>query len=303
MQSVAVVGPGAVGSIVAAWLAQNPNIEVTLCARSPLTDLAIETPDGTVAATPWVLTDPSTAFTVDWVLVATKAYDVPSTAPWLERLVGATSRVVVLQNGVEHRERFEGLVAPEQILPAVVDIPANRNAPGRVKQHRYGTIFVPAGEDGDAFVSLFAHTRIAVATDPDIRTRAWQKLCLNAAGAVSALTLHATGAAWSPELASIVRALALECAAVGRAEGAVIPPEIVDAVVEGASRTRPDGGRNSMEADRLYGRPMELDARNGAVVRLGRKHGIPTPINQLFVTLLGASGSPWVSEFAATRRR
>ena len=294
MQSVAVVGPGAVGSIVAAWLAQSADLEVTVCARSPLGALRIETPDGPLAAEPWVLTDPSSALTVDWVLVATKAYDSQSTAPWLERLVGTTTRVAVLQNGVEHRERFSGLVRDDAILPAVVDIPANRTGPGRVTQHRHGTIFVAAGPDGDAFVSLFAHTRIAVATDPDIRSRAWQKLCLNAAGAVTALTLQPTGPVWSPQLASIVRALAEECAAVGRAEGAVIPQEVIDRVVENASQTRPEGGRNSLEADRFYGRPMELDARNGAVVRLGRKHGIATPINSLFVTLLGASGSPWV---------
>lgn len=294
MQSIAVIGPGAVGSIVAAWLAQNPDLEVTVCARTPLADIVIETPDGALTANPWVLTDPQTALTVDWVLVATKAHDVQSTAPWLERLVGATTRLAVLQNGVEHRERFAGLVPPGQIVPAVVDIPANRNGPGRVTQHRHGTIFVPAGDDGDAFVSLFAHTRIAVATDPDIRSRAWQKLCLNSVGAVSALTLQATGPVWTPELGSIVRALVLECAAVGRAEGATIPQEVIDRVIEGAKASRADGGRNSMEADRLYGRPMELDARNGAIVRLGRKHGIPTPINQLFVTLLGASASPWV---------
>jgi 2-dehydropantoate 2-reductase len=295
MESVAVIGPGAVGSIVAAWLAQNPDIEVTVCARSPLDDIAIETPDGPLIANPWVLTDPAGALTVDWVLVATKAYDVQSTAPWLERLVGATTRIVVLQNGVEHRERFAGIAAPELILPAVVDIPANRAAPGRVKQHRYGTIFVPAGPDGDAFVRLFAHTMIAVATDPDITSRMWQKLCLNSAGAVSALTLQATGPVWSPQLASIVRALVEECAAVGRAEGANIPREVVDRVVDSASRSTPEGGRNSLEADRFYGRPMELDARNGVIVRLGRKHGIPTPMNSFFVTLLGASGSPWVS--------
>ena len=47
---------------------------------------------------------------------------------------------------------------------------------------------------------------------------------------------------------------------------------------------------------------MELDARNGVIVRFGRKHGIPTPMNSFFVTLLGASGSPWVKRPEAERR-
>ncbi|MNY76046.1 2-dehydropantoate 2-reductase [compost metagenome] len=60
---------------------------------------------------------------------------------------------------------------------------------------------------------------------------------------------------------------------------------------EGAS-----GG--SLHADRLAGHPMEIDARNGVIVRLGRKHAIPTPMNTVLVTLLTASGTPWI---AATR--
>ena len=229
------------------------------------------------------------------MLVATKAYDVQSTAPWLERLVGTTTRVAVLQNGVEHRERFAGLVRDDADPAGGRRYPRQSQRAGRVTQHRYGTIFVPAGADGDAFVSLFAHTRIAVATDPDIRSRAWQKLCLNAAGAVSALTLQPTGPVWSPQLASIVRALARGVCRGGPRRRRDDPAGGHRRVWSRArASTRPEGGRNSMEADRFYGRPMELDARNGAVVRLGRKHGIPTPINSLFVTLLGASGSPWV---------
>lgn len=52
----------------------------------------------------------------------------------------------------------------------------------------------------------------------------------------------------------------------------------------------PDGV-NSLHADRAAGRPMETDARNGAVVRIGRRHNIPTPLNQMAVTLLDASSS------------
>jgi 2-dehydropantoate 2-reductase len=44
-----------------------------------------------------------------------------------------------------------------------------------------------------------------------------------------------------------------------------------------------------MHADRIAGRQMEIDARNGAVVRFGRKHGIATPVNQMIVALLDAA--------------
>jgi Ketopantoate reductase len=88
-----------------------------------------------------------------------------------------------------------------------------------------------------------------------------------------------------PELA---RGIVRECIAVGRAEGAVLDDAIVEAVVEGA-RKAPADALNSMIADRMAGRPMEVDARNGAIVRLGRKHGIPTPFNEMAVALLTAA--------------
>jgi 2-dehydropantoate 2-reductase len=290
--SIAIVGPGAIGCIAAAWLARGDRHAVTVCARSPLTDLEIETPDGVLRASPLVLTDPAGTTPVDWVLVATKAYDVESTAPWLARLVGPGTRLAVLQNGVEHVERFRHLVPEERIVPAIVDIPANRTAPGRVTQHLYGSIFVPAGQNGDDFVALFEGGRIAVTADPDLKSRAWQKLCVNAAGAVSTLTLAPTGLTWSPELDTLVRALVEECAAVGRAEGAVIPQAVIEAVIERARTPRPGASRNSMEADRVAGRPMELDARNGVIVRLGVKHGIATPVSSMMVGLLRAAVLP-----------
>lgn len=293
MTSIAIVGPGAVGGIVAAWLSRNAALSVTLCARTPFAELRVETPGGVIVASPRLLVDPAAVDgPVDWVLVATKAYDVGATAAWLGRLVGSDTRVAVLQNGVEHRERFADLLPPERILPAVVDIPASRSAPGRITQHAWGSIVVPAGSDGDAFVELFSGSRLAVSTDPDFVSRAWQKLCVNSAGAVSTLTLGSTGPVWTADLEAVVRALVEECAAVGRAEGAVIPDQVIEAVVEKARNAPAAGGINSMEADRLAGRPMEIEARNGAIVRLGRRHGIPTPMNALFVTLLQAAGSP-----------
>lgn len=53
--------------------------------------------------------------------------------------------------------------------------------------------------------------------------------------------------------------------------------------------TRAPDSINSIHADRIAGRPMEIDARNGIIVRLGRKHGIPTPINEMVVALLEAA--------------
>ncbi len=207
MTSIAVIGPGAVGGTVAAWLAQNPAHAVTVCVRTPFESLAVETPEGPISATPRVATSTEGLSAVDWVLVATKTYDTDATWVWLDALVGPDTRVAILRNGVEHTVPFVGRIAAENLVPAVVDIPAERSAPGKVLQRRNGWIKVPAGEAGQAFAALFAHTPIQLEVVADFTTEAWKKLALNCAGAVNALVLKPSGVAHDEGAAQVTRTL------------------------------------------------------------------------------------------------
>ena len=288
MTSVALVGPGAIGGTVAGWLSREPRLELVLCARTGFRTLVLDHPQGRIESDVPVLTDPAEAKAADWVLVCTKAYDVAGAAAWLECLVGPETRVAILQNGVEHVERFAPFVPAERLLPAVVNIPAERTAPGRILQRRNGAIVVPAGADGDAFVRLFAHCPIEASTTGDFLTAAWEKLTLNCTGAVNALVLKPNGVVHERGIEEIMRALMEECIAVGRAAGALLADDLPERVLEGC-RSGPADSVNSMHADRLAGRPMEVDARNGVIVRLGARHGIPAPLNALLAVLLTAA--------------
>jgi 2-dehydropantoate 2-reductase len=286
MPTLAIVGPGAIGGVLAAWLAQDPSHDVVVCARTPFDRLEVETPAGTISATPRVLTDVADARPVDWVLVATKAYDTPAAARWLPALRRDDTPVVVLQNGVEHVARFAPYVPEPCIVPAVIDCPAERRAPGRMRQRGPSWIVVPDTALGRAFVPLFARTNFDVSTG-DFTTRAWGKLCINAPGAISAILDQPTGVIRIDAIAELTRDMVREVLAVARAEGARLDDGIVDEVVEGARRAHADA-INSLLADRRAGRQMEIDARNGAVVRAGARHGIPTPCNAMAVALLTA---------------
>lgn len=288
MTTIAVIGPGAVGGTVAAWLAQNPAHAVTVCVRTPFERLEVQTPEGPIAASPRVAASPAGLAPVDWVLVTTKTYDTDATWAWLDALVGPETRVAILRNGVEHTEPFLGKIAAERLVPAVVDIPAERSAPGRVLQRRNGWIKVPAGAAGGAFAALFAHTPIALQVVDDFVTEAWKKLALNCAGAVNALVLKPAGIAHDEGAAEVMRSLVRECVAVGRAEGADLADDLPDQVIAGYRAADP-GSVNSLHADRAAGRPMELDARNGVIVRKGAAHGVATPANAMVVALLNAA--------------
>lgn len=283
---VLLVGPGAVGGSVAAWLS-NAGHEVTLAVRTPFDQLSVETPEGHIHASPRVISDPQMAGEADWLLVATKTYDVDGAAHWLRPFSTGDARVAILQNGVEHLSRFERFVPLDRLLPVMVDLPAERDAPGRIRQRGEGVMQVPAGQMGAAFALLFEDTAITVTEVPDFTTALWRKLCINVAGAVSVLADEPAAIAHRHPAAELMRALVRECIAVGRAEGAELDDETVEAVVQHYRNSPPDS-LNSMHADRIAGRPMEWDARNGVVSRLGRKHGIVTPVSDTVSSLLAA---------------
>jgi 2-dehydropantoate 2-reductase len=288
---IAIIGPGAVGATIAAWLQHTGRHEIFLCARRPLSGLTVETTAGIIAAQPPTLTDPAAAPAVDWVLVTTKAYDAASAATWFPRLGATGGPVAILQNGVEHRERFAAFLPAGRIVPVVVDVPAERNGQNQIRQRGPGLLTVADDARGQDFAGLFAGTDIRVVLTPDFQSAAWRKLCLNSAGAISALLLQPAGILRDEVLGEVARDLVRECIAVGRAEGAVLEDGLVETVLRNYRNAPPDA-INSLHADRLAGRPMEVDARNGAIVGLGKKHGVPTPCNRMAVALLTALSRP-----------
>lgn len=285
MPNITLIGPGAIGGLVAARLRENPANEVTVAARTPFAELVLETADGELGGAPQVLTDPTSARPADWVLVATKAYDSSAAAAWFPALLDEQTRVAVLQNGVDHVERFSAWVAAERVLPVVVDCPAERVEPGHIRQRGPALLTVPAGEAGAAFANLFAETGVECRQTDDFTTATWWKLCLNAAGVVHALTMQPAGVANDENAASLMRRIVEEAAAVGRAEGANLRSNIADEVV-GIYRSHPSDSVNSLHADFAASRPSEIDLRNGIIVKRGQPYGIPTPYNEMAVALV-----------------
>jgi 2-dehydropantoate 2-reductase len=288
MSSILVVGPGAIGATLIAWLCQDDRHRVAVAARTPFDAIEVQTPEGIIRASPLVFTDVAQVRSVDWVLVCTKTYDSDAAARWFGGALGPGTRVAVIQNGVEHIERFEKHIDRARIVPVMIDLPVDRVSPGRTIQRGAAHIVVPAGRNGADFVQLFAHTNFDAKETSDFTTAIWRKLCLNSAGAVSAVLLKPAGIAHHDGVAELMRAIVRECLAVGRAEGAKLDDSIPDEIIAGARRA-PRDSANSMLADRRAGRPMEYDARNGVIVRLGRKHGIAAPMNALIVALLEAA--------------
>ena len=133
MPRIAIVGVGAIGGVTAALLQQAGGHELFLCTRRPLSTLSVETPDGLVYVHAVFATDPAEVPSVDWVLVATKAYDVAGAAKWLEGLCSQGAPVAVCRT-VSSTGNDCSLSADGEDLPVMVDCPAERSQPERVRQ-------------------------------------------------------------------------------------------------------------------------------------------------------------------------
>jgi 2-dehydropantoate 2-reductase len=198
--------------------------------------------------------------------------------------------VLVLQNGVEHRDLVAPIAGAAAVLPAVIWCPAEPAGPGLIRQR--GPARMVVADDaggGQSAAALLAGSRVQVELTADFVTAAWHKLTLNVVGALMALSGRPAGIFRNETVARLAERLADECVAVGRAEGArldgALAAEIVARLAGG-----PAEADSSILADRLAGRRLEWEARNGVVQRLGTRHGIPTPVSDVIVPLLAACG-------------
>jgi 2-dehydropantoate 2-reductase len=295
MTSIALIGPGAIGGTAAIALSQGAKHSLTICANQKFDALTWTRSDsGEERSFPAnVLTQPRDAAPADWVLLAVKSHQTDSAADWLRATVGPKTKLAVLQNGVEHRARVAPYIPTNTpVVPVVVQLPAQRTAPGRITT--YGPALFIVGDDPASreFVALFDGTFLKVQVDTDFRTREWEKLCLNAAsGSLITLTMNPDCIAAVPGMRDLVKAIIAECAAVGRAEGARFADDYARNLADTLAARRGNRG-NSMFYDRRDGKPLEWDARNGVIVRLGEKHGIATPVSSVLVPLLRALDPP-----------
>lgn len=133
-----------------------------------------------------------------------------------------------------------------------------------------------------------AGTHCAVELAADFTSVAWRKLLQNAVAGLMVLTGRRAGMFAREEITALGLAYLRECLQVARAEGAVLSDSVPEEIIAGFHRAPADLS-TSILIDRLHGRPLEWDIRNGVVQRRGRQHGIPTPLSDIIVPLLAAA--------------
>jgi 2-dehydropantoate 2-reductase len=283
------VGPGAVGTTVAALLYRAGH-SVLVCGRTPRDSVELR-PDGEdpIVVPGPVCTDPDQVTgPVDVVVLAVKATQNEDARGWLNRLCDQHTIVTVLQNGVEQVEQVQPLCPSSAVIPGIVWYSAETQPDGWVRLRTEAAVSLPSGPSAQTLAELLRGAGCRVDCDPDFHTGAWRKLLLNALAGFMALSGRRSGMFRRDDVAELSRRYVAECLAVAQAEGARLPDDAVDELVD-MFRKAPEDMGTSILADRENHRRMEWDIRNGVIIRKARPHGLATPISDIVVPLLAAA--------------
>jgi 2-dehydropantoate 2-reductase len=282
MNGVAVLGPGGVGGFLAAALARAGE-DVRVIARESTAELIAR--DGITVASVCLgdfVGRPSAAAELDVpvgvLFVATKAVGLRDA---LERVRVPPALVVPLLNGLDHMELLRERFGAGRVAAGVIRIEADRPEPARVV-HTSRFLRVDLAADDPAVAAdlppvaaTLERAGIPVLLDDSERHLLWSKLVrLNALACTTTASDRQIGfirtdPAWRAALVSCLQ----EGSAVARADGAEVPADGPLAELDAAHEAL----GSSMQRDLAAGRPPELDAIQGAVLRAGARLGVPCP--------------------------
>ncbi len=287
------IGAGAVGGFYGALLARQGH-EVAFVARGAHREaiatngLSVAGPLGDFTVKVRAEADPVRLSPADVVVLAVKTYDNPTAIPMIEPLMGPDAVVLSLQNGVDSAEEIAAAIGQGATLGGATYIATAIEAPGRIRQtgtHRR----IVFGEYFDAKPDVTARVRaieramqeadIHAEAVPDARPAVWEKFTYLAPfAAFTGAARLPIGPLWADE---DIRAMFLEAVAevrrVAAAHGIPIASDHLEKVNTYIAKL-PPSTRSSLLIDLAQGKPIEVEALQGSVVRRGRKVGVPTPV-------------------------
>ena len=303
----AIVGAGGVGGCLGAALDQ-AGFKTTFIARGvhlrvmQEIGLRIEAPDGGYSLAVDATDDPARIGPVDYVLFAVKLWDTEAVATACRPLLGPGTAVITLQNGVEAAGILASVLGLDHVMCGVAEISAAITAPGTVTRFspfqriRVGEYDRTDGGRLRVLADCCAAAGIDFDRPSDIHAAVWSKFVfLVGVSSMTALTRRPIGAVRSDlDTRAMLRSIMEEAYIIGSERGVALPVGTVDAQLAFVD-TLPSNLRASMALDVEHGKRLELQWLSGAVSRMGKELGIPTPANDFVVAALKLLDCNWAS--------
>lgn len=289
---IGIFASGAVGSYFGGRLALAGE-EVTFIARGAHLNailergLRVESIKGDFTIYPARATDdPRQAGPVDYVLVAVKAWQMEEAAQAMRPMVGPETAVVPLSNGVEAPGQLAAALGGSHVLGGLCRISAFIAGPGLIRHVgiepivTFGELNRQSSRRAERLLQAFERAGVKANIPEDIQVAMWEKFIFIAAiSGVGAVTRAPAGALRSvPETRDLLLQALWEIADVAWKRQVNLATDIADRTLAFIDDMQADV-LASMQRDIMEGRPSELETQNGAVVRMGREIGVPTPAN------------------------
>jgi 2-dehydropantoate 2-reductase len=290
---IAIYGTGGAGGYFGAQLARAGEDVVFIARgehlRAIRTDgLRVETSKGEIHIHPAQATaDPALAGAVDVVLVGVKTWQLRDAAHAMRAMMTPETFVVPLQNGVEAAAHLAEVLGDSHVLSGLCGTVSRLNGPGRILSLgetnfiKFGELDNSPSERTERLLKAFHRAGVKAEVPPDIEVAVWEKFIFVAPyGGVGAVTRAPAGVIRTrPETRGLVERGMREILRVARARRISLADQIVEKTMALLDGLAPDS-TTSLQRDVIAGRRSELDAWNGAVVRLGREAGVETPLNE-----------------------
>ena len=296
---IAIFGVGGAGGYFGARLAEAGE-EVVFVARGEHLrairerGLRVETPGGEIVVRSEATDDPAQAGEVDAVLVGVKTWQLADAARAMHPLIGPRTFVVPLQNGVEAADELASALGARHVLGGLCGTISRVVGPGHVLSIgetnfiKFGELDDRPSERAGRLRQAFERAGVKAEVPPNIQAATWEKfIFVTPYGGVGAGTRAPAGVLRAvPATRRMLETGMGEILGLSRALQVSLPGGIVEKSMALVDSLAPDA-TTSLQRDISAGRPSELEAWSGAVVRLGRAAGVPTPLHEfLYHSLL-----------------
>ena len=299
---IAVFGTGGVGGYFGGRLGRAGE-DVVFIARGEhlrairTKGLRVDSTDGDFVIDPARATDDvSEVGECDLVILGVKAWQVPEAARAIRPIVGVHTTVLPLQNGVEAVPQLVNELGSESVIGGLCRIVSYVVEPGHIRHAGFEPSII-IGEldnrltDRIARVEqVFKHAGLNISIAKDIQIALWTKFLFIASfSGVGAMANAPAGVLRSdPKWRHHIIKAMEEIYALAHARGIKLPPDSIQKVMSSVDGL-PEDATSSMQRDIAAGKPSELEAQNGAVVRMAYEAGIEVPTHELIYQTLRPS--------------
>lgn len=297
--NIVIYGTGGVGGYFGARLAQAGN-GVTFIARGNHLEaiqkngLQLKSPKGDYLVFPANATANISEITdIDLILVSVKTWQLEAAAKEIKQVLNEKTMVISLLNGVNNTEVLGAVIDKKHLLGGLCKVVSKIEDFGVINHLSYeptivfGELDNVKTERALSLEKVFLNAGITTKLAENIQTEIWSKfLFISTISAIGALTRATVGEIIaSTELKKMMRKTADEIVAVAKARGIYLSESIVEKQFQ-MIETQPYNTTSSLQRDIMEGKPSELEAQTGTVVKMGIELGVPTPVNSFIYDCL-----------------